>query len=221
MKWIFVWFGLASIAVAAAASSCSINHRSDRFECERTQDCDPGRTCSEGLCVTTGGGLDGGPIDGGPPKDAPPIDANTCPTACTQCMPGKVCIIDCAAPGANCTAPVVCPTGFNCDIRCSLPSSCRGGVSGVSGVNCTSAASCKILCSGPSACRNVMCGLGRCDVNCTGAFSCETVTCSQSCACDVECPFPNGSCSNLLCTKPTCDTGRGCSATLPTCNTCL
>jgi hypothetical protein len=214
MKWIFVWLGLASIAVAAAASSCSINHRSGKFECEVTADCDPGRTCSEGLCVTIGGGDGGGPVDGGPAKDAPRPDASVCPSQCTRCEDGKVCIIDCAA-GANCAAPVVCPAGYNCDIRCSTLGSCRAGI------NCTNAASCILQCTGRGSCRGVTCGPGPCNVNCPAAYSCENVSCGSSCACDVACGLAIGNCINVQCTRSECDTGKGCSsALLPICDTC-
>lgn len=210
MKWIFVWLALASIAVAAAAGSCSINHRSDRFECTTTSDCDAGRVCSEGLCVTSG--IDAAPSDG-PRRDAP-VDTNMCPPQCTRCMDGKVCIIDCGA-GANCNAQVVCPAGFNCDIRCSGDNSCR------SGINCGNAASCNIQCTGRASCRGVMCGPGACTLNCAGPNSCETVSCGTSCACDVKCGFANGSCQSVQCSRAECDTGRGCSATvLPICDTC-
>jgi hypothetical protein len=209
MKRIFLWLGLASLAAAIAAASCSINHRSDRYECEQTSECDPGLVCSEKLCVPSGG-LDAGGKDGGSP------DANTCPAACTRCMPGNICVIDCAAAGANCGSQVVCPTGFNCDIRCSLQNSCR------SGVICTNAASCTIQCTGRAACRGVQCGPGRCTVNCAAQDSCETVFCNQSCACSVQCPFVANNCLNVQCTNLACDTGKGCSTTQfpATCNTC-
>jgi hypothetical protein len=208
MKRIFIWFGLASFTVAAAAASCSINHRSGQFECDTQQDCDPGRSCSEGLCVMPGG--DGG-IDA--KRDAPP-DALVCPPQCTSCANGKVCVIDCAA-GASCGGLVTCPAGFNCDIRCNTDNACRSGVS------CTSAASCTIQCTGRSSCRGVTCGPGRCTVNCLAANSCETVSCGSSCACDVNCPFLNGACASVLCNRAACDTGLGCSSTVAlSCNTC-
>ena len=206
MKRIFIWFGLASLTVAAAAASCSINHRSTQFECDVQQDCDPGRTCSDGLCVTPGGdgGLKDGAIDGGP----------ACPPQCTSCGPNKLCIIDCAA-GANCGSQVTCPTGFNCDIRCTGDNNCSNGI------NCTTAASCTLQCTGRGSCRTISCGAGACNVNCAGQNSCGTVTCGLSCACDVKCPFANGACTNVLCNLVQCDTGRGCSSTLfPSCNTC-
>lgn len=210
MKRIFVWLALASFAAAAAAASCSINHRTSQYECDTTQDCEPGRTCSEGLCVTTTTLPDGG----GPKRDAPIPDAAMCPSQCTSCGPGKVCIIDCAA-GASCGSQIVCPTGFNCDIRCNLDSSCRSGIS------CLNAASCTIQCTGRGACRGVACGPGACTVSCPAANSCETVFCGSSCACDVKCGFANGSCFDVRCTRPECDTGRGCSATtFPICDTC-
>jgi hypothetical protein len=206
MRWIFVGFAVVSFAVAAAASSCSIHRKSELFECETTADCDPGRTCSEGLCVVPGGPL---PIDAGM-SDA----SQACPSQCTACAPGKVCVIDCALTSA-CNSLVVCPTGFNCDIRCSQQNSCFAGI------NCLGAASCLIQCTGRSSCRGVTCGTGRCTLNCTGQTSCEGVSCGNSCACDVKCTVGNGSCNNVTCTRNECDTGRGCSATtFPSCNTC-
>ncbi|HSK02776.1 MAG TPA: hypothetical protein VK932_16105 [Kofleriaceae bacterium] len=210
MRWICVWLGLASLAVATAASSCSINRRSGQYECEVTADCDPGRTCSDGLCVTAGGGPDAPPADG-PKRDAPP---SACPSQCTQCE-GKTCIIDCAAPGANCGAQVVCPPGFACDVRCSLQGSCRAGVL------CTGATSCTVQCTGRGSCRGVLCGAGPCNVDCSGMSSCETVSCGPSCACDVKCAAFNGSCLNVQCNNIACDTGRGCSSTqFPVCDSC-
>lgn len=213
MKRIFVLLVLASAAVAAGAASCAINHRSGSFECETTADCASGRTCSEGLCVVTGGGPDGGLVDG-PRPDAPP-DAPVCPSQCTSCSDAKTCVIDCAM-GAACNAPIVCPPGFNCTIRCNTIDSCRAGI------NCSGGTSCAIQCSGRRSCRGVTCGPGPCNVGCTGQFSCETVSCGQSCACDVTgCSFANSSCSNVQCTSFQCDTGLGCSSMqAPTCETC-
>jgi hypothetical protein len=210
MKRVFVWLALASITVAVAAASCSINHRSTQFECDTTQDCDPGRMCSEGLCVMPGGG-DGG-IDA--KKDGPP-DSSACPSQCSTCPSSKVCVIDCAA-GAACGSLVTCPAGFNCDIRCNTDNACRNGV------NCNAAAGCTLQCTGRSSCSGVTCGPGPCNVSCLGASSCATVSCGLSCACDVNCPFAtNGSCLSVTCNRLQCDTGRGCSSTVsPTCNTC-
>ena len=215
MKWIFAWLGLAALVITAVVSSCSINHKSNQFACSSTSDCEAGRVCTDGLCIV-GTDIDAPPIDA--PRQDAPIDSMVCPSQCTRCMPGNVCVIDCAAAGANCNAlmPVVCPTGFNCDIRCSTDNSCR------SGVNCTNAASCNIQCTGFRSCRGVACGPGECTLNCAGNNSCETVDCGTSCACDVKCgSIAGGSCQNVQCTRPECDTGRGCSATtFPVCDTC-
>jgi hypothetical protein len=201
MKRIVVWFGLAALVGVAVAGSCSINHRSGEYECETSATCEPGRTCVDGLCV-----LPGGPPADGPKKDGPPPpDTNTCPSQCTSCEDGKVCRINCQA-GANCNQQVVCPQGFNCIIQCNLVDSCR------SGINCTGAASCEIQCTARRACRNVTCGLGPCTVSCPAQDSCLNVSCTQSCACDVTCGFVNGSCSNVQCPAPQCDTGIGCTS---------
>ena len=212
MRWIIVWFGFAATVLAVAAVSCSINHRSSQFECETTADCEAGRTCSDGLCVTPGF-IDAGVLDG-PRKDGPLPDAAVCPPGCTSCAPGRVCIIDCSVAGSGCNAQLVCPVGWNCDIRCSTDNSCRAGV------NCTAGASCTLQCTGRNSCRGVACGPGICNVGCTGANSCESVTCGASCACDVRCSF-GASCLTALCPRPECDPGRGCSSTLaPVCDTC-
>lgn len=199
-SWIVAWLALAAIAVTAAAGSCSINHRSGSFECETAADCDGGRACSDGLCVVgpRDGGIGDGPKDGGVP------DAAACPAGCTSCAPGKVCIIDCAASG-GCASQVVCPVGWNCDIRCNTSNSCRNGV------NCTAGASCNLQCTGVNSCRGVACGPGICSVGCTASGSCESVACGTSCACDVRCSL-GSSCLTVLCTRPECDTGRGCSS---------
>jgi hypothetical protein len=210
MRWIHAWLAVASLAVAAAAGSCSINRRSGQYECEVTADCEQGRICSDGLCVTAGGGPDAPPADG-PRQDAPAA----CPSQCTQCVDGKTCIIDCAAPGANCGAPVVCPPGFACDVRCNLQGSCRAGVV------CTGATSCKVQCTGRSSCNGVMCGAGPCNVDCSAMYSCEAVSCGPSCACDVTGCLATGSCRSVMCTKLECRTFTGCTSNRSGCNTCL
>lgn len=213
MKRIFVWFALASFAVAAAVASCSINRRSGQFECEDTEDCEPGRVCSEGLCVSTSV-----PPDATAKKDAAlPDAASACPPQCTQCLDSKVCLINCAAPSptANCNNPIVCPAGFNCDIRCNVGNACRAGI------NCTSAASCTISCSGQGSCQGVVCGPGRCNVNCTGQGSCTNVNCSTSCACDVRsCSFTNGSCQAVTCPAQCSIFSGGCTSSRTGCNDC-
>lgn len=210
-RWILAWLALATAAVGAAAGSCSINHRSGSFECETAADCDAGRTCSDGLCVV-------GPRDSGVPdaakKDGGVGDAAVCPPGCTSCAPGKVCIIDCSAAGGACNSQVVCPIGWNCDIRCNTANSCRNGV------NCTGGASCNLQCTGTNSCRGVACGPGACSVGCTANGSCESVACGASCACDVRCSL-GSSCLTVLCTRAECDTGRGCSSTTSSlCYTC-
>lgn len=209
MKWIFVWLTLATIVVAAAAGSCSINHRSDRLECPEGTECPPDRECVEGVCIPITAPPDGAPPDTGEPT----VDAYTCPPQCTTCI-GQVCIIDCSAAGANCTDQVRCPKGFSCDIRCNTDSACR------SGIHCLDATECTIQCGGRDSCRGVMCGTGGCFLNCTGMNSCETVACEQSCACDVKCAIGNNSCQNVQCTSDACEVGRGCSTMLPGCDTC-
>ena len=204
MKWIALCLGGLMLAIVAV-SSCSINHRSGQYECTVTADCDPGRTCSGGLCVGT---VDApGKRDGGVP------DANLCPSQCTSCA-GNTCTIDCAA-GAICqNAVVTCPPGWNCAVRCNTQNSCR------SGVMCQGTLSCDVQCSGQSSCRAVNCGATKCTVGCTGQRSCESVNCNNSCACDVTCSLGINACANVVCNKLVCDTGLGCTSTNFSCNTC-
>lgn len=210
MRWFIVWFGFAATVLGVAAVSCSITHRSAQFECETSADCDPGRACSDGLCVTAA--FDAGIADA--KRDGPPPDAALCPPGCTSCGPNKTCIIDCSVTGSNCGSAITCPAGWNCDIRCSTDSSCRAGV------NCTGAASCTFQCTGRNSCRGIACGPGACNIGCVANGSCETVACGTSCACDVRCSS-GASCLIVNCTRPECDTGRGCSSVLaPVCETC-
>ncbi len=206
---------LAGIFVVVfGASSCSINHRSGDYTCTKQQDCAAGRTCQDGFCVLTMQ-LDSGVGKIDAPKQPPPDAGDSCPSQCTSCdTVAKTCVVDCAVNPNTCNGPVVCPTGYACDIRCTTTSSCR------SGVNCLNATSCKLDCSGSESCRNVACGTGKCNVDCAGTGSCRGIGCAQSCACDVTCH------AGALCTSITCPSGcfntglPGCTSQAPMCNTC-
>jgi len=219
VKLVVAWLAVLVLAVATA-SSCSIKHPSEQFECDTQADCDAlgdGRECVDGLCVVLGGGS-GTKKDAGtdPRPDAPlPPDAATCPSQCTACdLQRKECLIDCAANPAGCNGQVVCPPGFACNIKCSTPNACRNGVS------CLDATACNIECSGFGSCRNVACGPGRCRTSCSGTDSCRGIACGQSCACDVLCPDP-ARCENVVCTALTCGTfSGGCTSMRTGCNTC-
>lgn len=213
-RLIGVWLGSFALAIALAAS-CSIEHRSDAFACEKQSDCSGGRVCSEGFCVLTNVPPSDGPRpeqDGDiePPPDAP--IPSECPPQCTSCnKESRECTIDCGS--TDCTAQVVCPAGWSCDIQCNRQNSCRNGV------NCLDAKSCTLDCSGDGACRNVACGPGRCNVTCSGNASCRSVSCSQSCACDVECG-QNASCETVICSSFACETFDGCTSQTIGCDIC-
>lgn len=214
-KLILAWLVLL-MAATGIATSCSINHKSNQFECTVAADCEPPRICDDGVCVLPGGTVDASDGDASWPDasiDAS-VDAPRCPAQCSSCDSGdRTCVIDCAAPGTSCNSAVTCPQGWNCEIKCSTPDSCRAGV------NCLNSASCEVQCTGPRSCRNVMCGEGRCDVTCSGSQSCRGVSCGDSCACDVDC-VPGAACEGVMCSAFQCRLGFDCASQLPGCNTC-
>ncbi|MBA3540722.1 MAG: hypothetical protein H0T79_14015 [Deltaproteobacteria bacterium] len=180
------WLALAAFATLlglAGATSCSINHRSGDYACDKPADCSPDRVCSGGYCISTGQLVDApvAKIDAERRPDAPAPDV--CPPACTSCNAGQLeCTIDCSKPGSNCGQAITCPVGWSCEIDCKTDLACR------SGVNCLGSTACHVRCSGNGACRNVACGSGPCNVECSGQNSCsQGVTCGHSCECDVSC----------------------------------
>jgi len=204
-----------ALGLIALVAACSINHRSDEVACVFDNDCGGnGKVCRDNQCV---GGTD---TDGGPKKDAPPPkpDAFVCPFPCTSCeMSTNTCIVDCSVNPNACEGQVVCPAGFNCDIRCSTDNSCRNGV------NCTMGIDCTIECTGVSSCRGLVCGTGACKVGCNALDACRNVQCGNACACDTECS--NGArCENIFCKQGPnglCKfTFGGCTSQLDGCNTC-
>lgn len=214
MKLVVAWLSVLVLA-SISAGSCSINHRSGEFECSKQSDCPDGRVCTGGYCVVPGGTVDA-PKSDGPAIDGTPGDGpmNNCPPQCTSCDQGShTCKIDCAV--TSCNSQVVCPTGWNCDVACTVSNSCRSGVKCPAGAN-----SCNITCSGTGSCRSLECGTGKCDVACTGSMSCRGVDCGNSCGCDVKCG-PGATCEAVQCTAFQCDTGLGCSSmVVPSCRTC-
>lgn len=220
MKLVLAWLAALVVAIAAAGS-CSINHKSNEYECSSPSDCNPfpGRTCVGGFCVTPGGPIDAPPADMGPQPDGPKdggIDAGVCPPQCTSCrFDRQECVIDCAT--TSCNDEVVCPVGWNCTIGCSTTNSCT------SGITCTGAKSCTVVCSGNGSCRDLDCGQGACKVTCSGNDSCRNMDCSDSCACDISCAGgANGAdCLGNMCPFGCPGPGFGrCSSAAPGCNTC-
>jgi len=196
---------------AALVTACSVDHRSGDFTCTRQADCTGNRVCMDGFCIDPTA-----PDAASTGADAPPGHpdaAGQCPAECTSCAPDQmICTIDCSTNACN--SGVVCPAGWNCDIKCGRDNSCRAGI------DCQDAASCTVSCGGQDSCRNIQCGFGACDVSCTGQGSCRGVDCHASCACDVGC-IGQGSCGDAVQCPLGCDTGLGCSSQPFTCNVCL
>ena len=210
----------AVIGLLAFLTACSINHRSDEVACIVDSDCGGGgKTCHNNQCI----GEDGGKPDpdAKPGKDTPlPPDAFVCPQPCTSCDSSTMtCTVDCSITATGCAGQVVCPPGFNCDIKCNVDNACRNGV------NCTAGLDCGVECSGGSSCRGVVCGTGICKVGCGGFDSCRNVNCGQACACDVECG-QLARCEAITCKLGTngfsCrpQFGNGCTSAPDSCNTC-
>lgn len=202
---------LGILIMIAATTSCSINHRSEGYACTKNTDCEVGRTCSDGFCVTAGTVVDAAKTDA--PKS--PDGGNNCPAQCTSCnTTTKSCIVDCAV-GGNCGSQITCPAGYKCDIRCNNDNSCRNGI------NCLQAASCQIACTSRQSCETVACGPGACSLTCNGAASCRNVACGNSCACDVMCTGTQ-SCQGgqVSCSSLACRSGLGCTSAPALCHSC-
>ena len=199
------------IAIAAASTSCSINHRSDQYACTVNTDCSGGRICDNGFCIVPGSQIDAPK----PPGDGPRDGSTGCPAPCTTCNTAqKTCTVNCQA--TNCTNnSITCPPGYKCDILCNVDNACRNGV------DCRMAASCNIDCSGKQACAGVQCGSGPCDVGCTGPDSCRGVACNNSCACDVVCTGNQSCAEGIVCTSLACRSGSGCTSVPAFCHACL
>ena len=165
MKLVVAWLAVVALAVITAGS-CSVNHRSGDYACTAPGDCRDGRVCVDNFCVAPGTT----PIDASrADAPTPQPDANLCPAQCSSCnVAAKECKIDCAVKSCVGTQ-IVCPQGWNCDVLCSTPNSCRSTTQGSPAVICTGTLSCNVTCTGNSSCRNVACGLGPCNVDCSGA----------------------------------------------------
>lgn len=218
---------LCTAVALALAAGCSVSHRSGDFACSSDQRCAEGRTCVDGFCVF--------PADSGA-VDTPSGDAAVCPSQCTSCNTAqKTCVIDCAINNGACNQAVTCPTGWNCNVLCSIANQCNSGVFCDNATTCTIACgrqtcktvtcgggACNVTCSGNASCSSIGCGLGACNVNCSGNGACGAVSCGLACACDVTCRL--GSClpADVTC-KPGCTTTAApqvCTSTPTGCNSC-
>jgi hypothetical protein len=235
VKIVALWLAAVTLAVVTAGS-CSVNHRSGDFACTRTSECADGRVCSDGLCVLTNPPPPDAGGDGGIPGGA-------CPATCSSCDgASRTCNIDCLLDSDVCARPITCPQGWNCMINCAADNSCRAGI------DCRQAASCQVNCFADGSCRNATCGAGDCSFECDGTDSCSGIACgtgasqvacngenschdnnggaglgvdcSNACSCNVQCNL-DSACLPVTCPAG-CDgnTGEGCTARRPGCNTC-
>jgi hypothetical protein len=189
----------ALAALVLGATACQVNHRSGDFACTPQIACAAGRSCIDGFCVVPQ--LDAGlPIDGAPRPGADAAIA--CPSQCSSCdLDQHSCLIDCTADPDTCRDQVICPPGWDCNVRCSTANSCQKGVS------CDGTTACTIACSGRQSCRDVACDGGKtsCDITCTGAGSCDGVRCGGG-SCNVGCTTAD-SCASVTCGTGACTIG--------------
>jgi len=146
------------------------------------------------VAVVGCGGSDAPPrVDAGPRDaaacvaDPAPPGAATCPAACTECLAGNVCRIDCTAGACN-DRTVSCPPDYACDIVCHGLDACDTSI-----IQCPSRYACSVSCSSYDACGDVSlrCGSGACTLACTGAGASDScggasVTCGAG-LCRVTC----------------------------------
>jgi hypothetical protein len=185
-----ILWGLVVSLLIGLVSGCSINRRSDALACQTSAECEAGRTCLDHFCVVAGSSG----------------DAGVCPPECSRCLNGT-CFFDCTLQRCS---RLTCPLGWKCDILCG-PNNCNR-------IDCTDS-QCNITCLGESACTNIDCGALPCSITCTGRRACDNVDCSDSCACGVLCTTLE-SCTNDVTCPTGCDSGNGCQAQTPACNTC-
>lgn len=222
---------IASLIVAVSSLvliGCSFDSRSGAFACPMGNECEVGRVCSDGWCVSEATDIDASnlptpdapliPIDAdltldADLSDAGPPDADNCPSECTSCV-GGICLIDC--DGANdCAGVVVCPAGVECRVSCAGADSCAAGI------DCSAASACRITCSGGTSCAaGVLCGTGLCSIECSDLTSCAgPLDCSNSCQCDTSCA---GTCGTNMCPgTAACTSGGTCTSNPGPCNTCI
>ncbi|MGE5181155.1 MAG: hypothetical protein ACM31C_03790 [Acidobacteriota bacterium] len=139
--------------VLAVLAACTVSRKTDSLACTTSNDCNNGRTCIEGYCVTSAAG--------------------SCPTPCTSCT-GTQCNILVTSGGQD----ITCPAGFSCAINCSGDAACGDIVCGPDqcSITCQGTAACgAINCASSCGCQ-VNCASGDC-----GANSCPTGRMGAAC----------------------------------------
>jgi hypothetical protein len=137
-----------------------------------------------GAAGGSGAGGGGGVMDTCPDPIDPP--GGMCPSECTGGCQGTTCMIDCGNNGCP-DAMSTCPTGFDCEARCSGGGDCNDMT-----LTCPPQASCLLRCDSINGCMNVtlVCGDGPCALDCNGnANTCnnaQLVCGSGRCSCDGE-----------------------------------
>lgn len=191
-----MWLRRAALSsVLLACGACGFDGRSGQFECRPGGDCDEGRTCVDGWCVTS----------------APAVDVDVGPFTCDD----SGCALVCGA--GECQGDLHCPAGRPCTVECSGADSCGGMV------DCDDASACRIVCSGAGSCdQQVDCGDGRCVIECSGAGACAGgVDCDEACACDLTCDGTDACAGVTACSRPQqCQEGNECVTAGGPCDQC-
>ena len=188
-----------ALALVHGQVGCTIDTRSDLYDCAGPSDCDADRLCIDGFCISS-------EIVG---CTAP--DRVNCTFSCTEagacpdqivCPSGYQCRVECGddgcaggidctaatscsvacAGGAACAGPITCGAGF-CTVDCSIAGACTAAI------DCGQASTCDIQCRSANTCTGpIACQGSECNVTCSGSTSCtQGVDCSDACACDTNC----------------------------------
>jgi hypothetical protein len=189
----------------ALLAACSIDARSQSFECAVDGDCPTGRVCHSNWCVLPGDDLP--PADAGDRGDAAGgADAALveCSEAVCDFCDNGTCVLVCGS-GGDCAGGVECPSGMPCRVICSGVGSCGGGV------DCSEATGCEVHCSKSDACAGpIVCSSGPCDVACTARETCQAgVDCADSCACTTDCSGASACALPPECPYDECVAGDG------------
>lgn len=153
---------LILVAVVVVVGACTGENKTDALACKTSNDCNNGRLCVGGYCVTSAMGF--------------------CPGECNSCSGANTCNIQVTSGGMD----VACPAGFACNIMCSGAGACGDitcgpdrcsitcqGVGACGTIDCGTSCGCQVNC-GSGACGAEMCPTGRMGAACVSGTNCST-----------------------------------------------